>query len=129
MPIRVARRTPGISSYSLTGSTQVGQHIGAEAGRHLKKVVLELGGSDPFIVLEDADLEFTAKGAVAGRMLTTGQSCIASKRFIVVAPVAEAFARVVRGEPIALPGAAASTRAVAIGLAVRAAGDGTAVTM
>jgi len=81
-----------VQGVSLTGSTQVGRHIGAEAGRHLKKVVLELGGSDPFIVLEDADIEFTAKGAVAGRMLTAGQSCIASKRFIVVAAVADAFA-------------------------------------
>ena len=81
-----------IQGVSLTGSTGVGRHIGAEAGRHLKKVVLELGGSDPFIVLADADLDFTARGAVTGRMLTAGQSCIASKRFIVVEAVADAFA-------------------------------------
>jgi len=81
-----------VQGVSLTGSTQVGRHIGAEAGRHLKKVVLELGGSDPFIVLEDADIAFTAAGAVTGRMLTAGQSCIASKRFIVVEAVVEAFA-------------------------------------
>ena len=81
-----------VQGVSLTGSTQVGRHIGAEAGRHLKKVVLELGGSDPFIVLEDADIEFTARGAVTGRMITAGQSCIAAKRFIVVEAVAEAFA-------------------------------------
>ena len=81
-----------VQGVSLTGSTQVGRHIGAEAGRNLKKVVLELGGSDPFIVLEDADIEFTARGAVTGRMLTAGQSCIASKRFIVVEEIAEAFA-------------------------------------
>ncbi len=81
-----------IQGVSLTGSTGVGRHIGSEAGRHLKKVVLELGGSDPFIVLEDADLDFTVRGAVAGRMLTAGQSCIASKRFIVVASVAAEFA-------------------------------------
>jgi succinate-semialdehyde dehydrogenase/glutarate-semialdehyde dehydrogenase len=81
-----------VQGVSLTGSTRVGRHIGAAAGRSLKKVVLELGGSDPFIVLKDADLEFTARGAVAGRMLTAGQSCIASKRFIVVEDVAEAFA-------------------------------------
>jgi len=81
-----------VQGVSLTGSTGVGRHIGAEAGRNLKKVVLELGGSDPFIVLEDADIDFTARGAVAGRMLTAGQSCIASKRFIVVREIAEAFA-------------------------------------
>ncbi len=81
-----------VQGVSLTGSTQVGRHIGAEAGRNLKKVVLELGGSDPFIVLEDADIDFTARGAVTGRMLTAGQSCIASKRFIVVEEIAETFA-------------------------------------
>ncbi|MCB1182424.1 NAD-dependent succinate-semialdehyde dehydrogenase [bacterium] len=81
-----------IQGVSLTGSTDVGRHVGREAGGHLKKVVLELGGSDPFIVLEDADLDFTVAGAVTGRMLTAGQSCIASKRFIVVESVAEAFA-------------------------------------
>lgn len=81
-----------IQGVSLTGSTGVGRHIGAEAGRNLKKVVLELGGSDPFIVLDDVDIDFTVRGAVLGRMLTAGQSCIASKRFIVVESVAEEFA-------------------------------------
>ena len=82
-----------IAGVSLTGSTQVGAKIGETAGSNLKKVVLELGGSDPFIVLEDADIEFTARRAVAGRMVGNGQSCIASKRFIVVEAVADAFAR------------------------------------
>ena len=82
-----------IAGVSLTGSTQVGAKIGETAGSNLKKVVLELGGSDPFIVLEDADIEFTAGRAVAGRMVGNGQSCIASKRFIVVEAVADAFAR------------------------------------
>jgi len=81
-----------VQGVSLTGSTTVGRHIGAEAGRQLKKVVLELGGSDPFIVLDDVDIEFTVRGAVTGRMLTAGQSCIASKRFIVVESVAAEFA-------------------------------------
>jgi succinate-semialdehyde dehydrogenase/glutarate-semialdehyde dehydrogenase len=84
---------PEIRGVSLTGSTEVGQRIAQLAGAHLKKVVLELGGSDPFIVLEDADIEKAARGAVTGRTLCTGQSCIAAKRFIVVEQVAEAFSR------------------------------------
>lgn len=82
-----------VQGVSLTGSTEVGQRIAEVAGRHLKKVVLELGGSDPFIVLEDADVESAARGAVLGRTMCTGQSCIAAKRFIVVKEVADQFSQ------------------------------------
>ncbi len=82
-----------IAGVSLTGSTEAGVRIAETAGRHLKKVVLELGGSDPFIVLEDADLEVSARNAVTGRTICTGQSCIAAKRFIVIESLVGPFSR------------------------------------
>ena len=80
-----------IAAVTVTGSVRAGKAIGAQAGAALKKCVLELGGSDPFIVLNDADLDEAVKAAVIGRYQNTGQVCAAAKRFIVEAGIADAF--------------------------------------
>ncbi|SDK58378.1 succinate-semialdehyde dehydrogenase / glutarate-semialdehyde dehydrogenase [Pedobacter sp. ok626] len=82
---------PRIKGVSLTGSEKAGASLAAAAGRSLKKSVLELGGSDAFIVLEDADIDQAVEWGVIGRMNNTGQCCVAAKRFIVVEAVAEEF--------------------------------------
>jgi acyl-CoA reductase-like NAD-dependent aldehyde dehydrogenase len=81
----------GINAITFTGSVPVGAKVAQRATSKLKKTVLELGGSDPFIVCKDADIEKSSTGAVKGRFINCGQSCIASKRFIVVKDVADEF--------------------------------------
>lgn len=82
---------PSVRAVSLTGSVRAGKSVAARAGAAIKKCVLELGGSDPSLILADADLDAAVSSCAAGRLLNAGQSCIAAKRFIVVDAVREAF--------------------------------------
>ena len=89
---------PRIGAVTITGSERAGRAVGAAAGDAIKKSVLELGGSDPFVVLADADLPRVAAMATRGRFLNAGQSCISPKRFVVDASVAEEFTRLLVDE-------------------------------
>jgi succinate-semialdehyde dehydrogenase/glutarate-semialdehyde dehydrogenase len=100
---------PAVRAVTLTGSEPAGRAVAAAAGRALKKSVLELGGSDPFVVLDDVDVEEVARKAAAARVQNSGQSCIAAKRFIVLEGLADRFADAFRaalealvvGDPLA----------------------------
>ncbi|MCL4508446.1 MAG: aldehyde dehydrogenase family protein, partial [Chloroflexi bacterium] len=100
-------RDDRVAAITLTGSESTGSSVAAVAGQALKKLVLELGGSDPFIVLEDADLDRCVETAVRARFQNAGQSCIAAKRFIVVEQIArtfeERFVAAIRSLPVGDP--------------------------
>jgi succinate-semialdehyde dehydrogenase/glutarate-semialdehyde dehydrogenase len=92
-PVDKILNDPRVRAATLTGSEQAGIQVGVSAAKRIKKVVLELGGSDPFIVMPSADLETAVKTAVEARVQNNGQSCIAAKRFILAEPIADEFER------------------------------------
>lgn len=97
----------GISAVTLTGSTRAGKAVAAQAGETLKKTVLELGGSDPYVILDDANIKKAAETCATSRLINSGQSCIAAKRFIVVEKVydefVEEFTRIMKAKKVGDP--------------------------
>ena len=92
---------PLVRAITLTGSTEAGKKVAAKAASMLKKSVLELGGSDPYLILEDADLELATESCVNSRLINSGQSCIAAKRFIIVKSIEKEFIELFRQKMIA----------------------------
>lgn len=84
---------PAIQAVSLTGSVPAGSSVASLAGKYLKKTLLELGGSDPYVVLKDADINMAVETCVTSRLINAGQSCIAAKRFIVEEPIYDEFVK------------------------------------
>jgi succinate-semialdehyde dehydrogenase / glutarate-semialdehyde dehydrogenase len=89
--VRAVIEDPLVKAVTLTGSTPAGKAVASQAGAVVKKAVLELGGSDPYIVLEDADLDLSVGTCVTSRLINSGQSCVNAKRFIVVEPLVDSF--------------------------------------
>ncbi|MCC6548621.1 MAG: NAD-dependent succinate-semialdehyde dehydrogenase [Ignavibacteriaceae bacterium] len=89
---------PAVKTVSITGSTSAGKNVASLAGKYLKKSVLELGGSDPYVVLKDADILSAVSSCAKGRLINGGQSCIAAKRFIVVKEVVKEFTELLIAE-------------------------------
>ncbi len=89
---------PHVRAATLTGSESAGKAVAAAAGNRIKKTVMELGGSDPYLILEDADLPAAAKACAQSRLINSGQSCIAAKRFVVLDAVYDEFLRLLKGE-------------------------------
>jgi succinate-semialdehyde dehydrogenase/glutarate-semialdehyde dehydrogenase len=112
--------SPVVRAATVTGSEGAGSAVASFCGRLLKKTVLELGGSDPFIVLDDADPAWAASWAAKARTINAGQSCIAAKRFLVMEPIADPFVRAFREELDRLPVGDPMSRETRVGPLARA---------